>query len=292
MSPETCPICAAPGSLFIRGSEESSGYFRRQAYTIASGDRHRRDVFICSRCGHGWSDFPCGETYRWYESSPADTEYLSQERGRRKSARRLLDGATTVCPPPGSLLDIGASAGFLVEEARRRGYNARGIEPALWALAEAEKRGLGSVIDTGDAHDLSRIQNATVDMITAVDLIEHLEKPGQFLAECRRILKPNGCLVLVTPQFDSIVARLLRSSWYCIMPAHLHYFTRASMRGSLADAGFRVAYTNHFVRYFGWKYVWRRLFPRLRLLPLPFPDWVIPVPLFDTMTVVAVRAHE
>ena len=50
--------------------------------------------------------------------------------------------------------------------------------------------------------------DSSVDLITALELIEHLANPRHFAAECRRVLKPGGALLLSTPCNDSLTARL------------------------------------------------------------------------------------
>jgi 2-polyprenyl-3-methyl-5-hydroxy-6-metoxy-1,4-benzoquinol methylase len=47
------------------------------------------------------------------------------------------------------------------------------------------------------------------DLITAIEVIEHLESPSLFLRECRRLVAPNGALLLTSPNPESAPARLM-----------------------------------------------------------------------------------
>ena len=49
-----------------------------------------------------------------------------------------------------------------------------------------------------DVHNLSMIQNATYDVILCAEVLEHLHTPAKAIAEMRRILRPNGMIILTT----------------------------------------------------------------------------------------------
>jgi hypothetical protein len=90
-------------------------------------------------------------------------------------------------------------------------------------------------------------------------VIEHLTDPFSFVQDCAALLSPNGILTLTTPRFDSLPARLLGKHWHCVFPAHLHYFTRASMEAALSKAGLRLIDLRQHVRYFSPAYFAQRL---------------------------------
>ena len=60
-----------------------------------------------------------------YFAAYAGGDYLAEEAQRRRESRRRLDLLARTTPPPARLLEVGAAAGFLLDEARRRGYAAR-----------------------------------------------------------------------------------------------------------------------------------------------------------------------
>lgn len=67
------------------------------------------------------------------------------------------------------------------------------------------------------------------DVVLALDVIEHLVDPAAALRELAARLAPGGLLVLTTPRWDSLAARLFRGRWRAIFPAHLFYFTARSL---------------------------------------------------------------
>jgi SAM-dependent methyltransferase len=81
----------------------------------------------------------------------------------------------------------------------------------------------------------------TFDVITMYDVLEHIPDLHEILNAVRRILKPNGILVVQSPNIDSLMARLTGSAWNWLTPPdHLYHFTPSTMRRLLADQGFNV----------------------------------------------------
>ena len=86
----------------------------------------------------------------------------------------------------------------------------------------------------------------TFDVVTMLDVIEHLSDPASSLRKIYRLLKPGGWLYVVTPNFDSIPRRILGANWGIITPEHhLYYFTENTLREMIATAGFQI----HHIRY-------------------------------------------
>ncbi len=285
MSSPVCPVCASPGRPAIAGTVDAGAYFGNEAYRIADGGGPRLDVWRCGRCGHGWSPLPAGiDVLGWYAKAAPDTAYIAEERGRRAAAAAVLKRLTRFRSPPGMLLDVGAGAGFLLSEAEAAGWTCAGLEPAAWAVDAAKKRGLHCVRQ-GDTSALGAMRGSA-DAITAIDSIEHLPDPEAFVKACALALKPGGALAVVTPRFDSAVARLWGKRWYCVMPAHLHYFTKRSLTELLARQGLRVVSAGHHFRRFSVGYLLARLLRRKSASP---GGATVAVPLFDALEVVAVR---
>ena len=78
---------------------------------------------------------------------------------------------------------------------------------------------------------------ASFDAIVMADVIEHLPDPRATLEGLRPLLRPGGVLALVLPDAGSRVARVMGRRWWSVIPTHVHYFTRASMRTLLGRAG-------------------------------------------------------
>jgi 2-polyprenyl-3-methyl-5-hydroxy-6-metoxy-1,4-benzoquinol methylase len=81
------------------------------------------------------------------------------------------------------------------------------------------------------------------DTVIAGEVIEHVENPYSLLREIRSIIRPDGRLVLSTPNplgFPVIVAELLRSHRYFYSADHRHYFLPRWVERMLAQTGFKL----------------------------------------------------
>lgn len=87
-------------------------------------------------------------------------------------------------------------------------------------------------------------RDQSFDALVSIETIEHLEKPEQFVAECRRLLRPGGTLVLSTPNRKIYEQRDPRKeSPICpfhMSPSHIKEFTEQELRSLLAGKGFQV----------------------------------------------------
>jgi 2-polyprenyl-3-methyl-5-hydroxy-6-metoxy-1,4-benzoquinol methylase len=106
-----------------------------------------------------------------------------------------------------SLLDIGAGQGALVEEAEALGYDTLGIDRCEPLARRARARGLRVECTTGE--DLQGA--ALFDVVTMMDVIEHVPDPRRLLATARRLLKPRGRLVVYTPNHRGAVVMLAKA---------------------------------------------------------------------------------
>lgn len=290
MSSPVCPLCGSSSTRAIAGTVEPRAYFSgsTHAYAIAGGSAVRFDVLRCTGCGHGWTPLAADiDVLGWYAKAPADATYLAEAHGRRMAAAGVLRHLERF-HAPATLLDIGAGPGLLVGEAKGMGWDARGLEPAAWAVAESKTRGLGDVMQQGDTSALAAMPAQSMDALTAIDIVEHLPDPQKFLNDCARLLRSGGVMAVVTPRYDSVLSKLLGTQWYCVIPAHLHYFTKRSLCDVLRKAGLEPVSVRHHVRRFSVGYLLARLLRR------PYREnslsWTIPVPLFDTLEIVARKA--
>lgn len=97
-------------------------------------------------------------------------------------------------------LDLGCAYGFLVEQARRAGFHAVGIDVSHFALGEARARDSAAGLDLAAAvAEALPFDGRTFDVITVFDVVEHLPDPRSLLRECARVLRRGGLLIVSTP---------------------------------------------------------------------------------------------
>jgi 2-polyprenyl-3-methyl-5-hydroxy-6-metoxy-1,4-benzoquinol methylase len=153
--------------------------------------------------------------------------------------RRGLDGDIRFLRalPQGRLLDVGCGSGDWLALMHGLGWQVAGVDFDDNAVKVARGRGLD--VSCGALEQ----QNLTSDSFDAVALshvIEHVPDPIQTLAECLRILKPGGTLVLFTPNASSLGHRIFKQHWRGLEPPrHLHLFSTQSIRALLGLAGFK-----------------------------------------------------
>lgn len=140
----------------------------------------------------------------------------------------------------GRVLDVGCAAGFFLEAAKSRGWDAEGIEISEYAANVARKRGLS--VASGEFLPCSKgLESGSFDAITMWDYIEHVREPGAEIRRVSELLVPGGIFALATPDVGSLPARIFRSRWMGIKPEeHLYYFDRPSILRYLEDHGMRA----------------------------------------------------
>jgi len=128
-------------------------------------------------------------------SSGGYVDYVGDETVHRRNARRHLRRLQGF-GRPGTLVEIGAAAGFLLDEARQSGWEVHGVEVSGAMISEAEERFGLKVVD-----DLSRLDlaAASVDVVLANQVVEHLVNPLETLIAAHELLRPGGRLVVETP---------------------------------------------------------------------------------------------
>ena len=138
--------------------------------------------------------------------------------------------------PGGRLLDLGCGSGLWLQTMRALGWKVEGVDFDPGAAKAAAAGGLS--VRCGSLEE-QRFPAGAFDAITMSHVVEHLPDPLQTLAECARLLKPGGRLILWTPNAASFGHRLFGQHWRGLEPPrHLHLFSPRSMRAMLAKAGF------------------------------------------------------
>ena len=194
------------------------------------------DIVRCRTCGHmQLGSFPAEAELADAYGEAASEDYVGEEEGQRQTARGVLDRIERHSGS-GRILDLGCWVGFLLAEARARGWEAKGVEPSRFASAYAREK-LGLDVVTSELTEIE-LDPGSFDAIVMADVIEHLPDTAATLAHVRSLLRPGGVLALALPDAGSRLARLMGKRWWSILPTHVHYFTRASMVVALRGGGF------------------------------------------------------
>ncbi len=197
------------------------------------------NIVRCPSCGHMQLDpMPSESVLAGAYAEAASEDYIDEEAGQRETARRALVRIERYRRPPGSLLDLGCWVGFLLAEARNRGWRTVGVEPSQFASSHARDR-LGLEVITAGLFD-APLPGGGFDAVTMGDVIEHLTDPAAALRRIGELLTPGGLLWMALPDSGSRVARTLGRRWWSVLPTHVQYFTRGSISALLNANGFQV----------------------------------------------------
>lgn len=145
----------------------------------------------------------------------------------------------------GRLLDVGCSTGLFLSAATSAGFHATGVEFSRGSATFARQHFGLDVID-GDIHAVVA-SNASYDILTMFDVIEHVPDPARDMRKAWQLLKPGGLFILSTPNLDGLfpqwslkVAQQLDYWPHPEPPHHLYQFSVATLSAMLNKAGFEM----------------------------------------------------
>lgn len=118
----------------------------------------------------------------------------------------MAERALAALPPPAataSAADIGAGAGNFTRRLATRFSTVY----ALDAYPPQDMPAKG-VFRAADLNDPWPLEPASVDLLTALEVVEHLENPRHFFREIARVLRPGGCGFVSTPNNHSLFSLL------------------------------------------------------------------------------------
>ncbi|MBW1297551.1 class I SAM-dependent methyltransferase [Aquimarina litoralis] len=125
----------------------------------------------------------------------------------------------------GALLDLGAGTGDFLIEAKRKNWKVVGVEPNDQAKVLAKNKGI--VLES----DTSTLPDNNFDVITMWHVLEHVPDVHLQIKELKRLLKPNGYLIIAVPNFKSYDAEYYKSYWAAYdVPRHLWHFSREAIK--------------------------------------------------------------
>jgi 2-polyprenyl-3-methyl-5-hydroxy-6-metoxy-1,4-benzoquinol methylase len=158
------------------------------------------------------------------------TDLVSQVRARLGGAREA----------PLRWLDVGCGFGYLLDCAFDGGFVPCGVEFNRHAVDRIRAKYTfdvrhGSLGDTG-------WEPRSFDVVSMMDVIEHLHDPWETVDGAARVLRPGGVLLVTTMDSDSVVSRILgpRLEDFRRTREHLYFFSRKTLAALLEKSGFEV----------------------------------------------------
>lgn len=170
---------------------------------------------------------------RYYESE----DYISHTDGKRSlfekayhfvkniALKNKLNLINSLQPAKGRILDIGAGTGDFLNVAKQNGWETIGVEPSDKAKAIALKKEVPFVEETAS------LESHSFDVITMWHVLEHVPDLDSQIKELKRLLKPNGSLIVAVPNFKSFDAKYYGAYWAAYdVPIHFWHFSKKAIQ--------------------------------------------------------------
>jgi SAM-dependent methyltransferase len=190
-------------------------------------------------------------------------------RGRRRILAKVLDGLHL--PRDAAILDVGCGTGGNLEMLSHVG-RVTGLEMDAEARGIAAEKGVAPIL-AGSFPDAVPFPEESFDLVTMLDVLEHVEHDGAALAMVAGLLRSGGLLLLTVPAYGFIWSE------HDEVHHHKRRYTRVTLRGLVSGAGLTVRYATYFNTWLLAPILIARGAQRLlparptEVLPLP-PPWI------------------
>ncbi len=243
---DACEIC---------GTRDWSAVYEGAVRDGAFGN-HRDDATVaaCAGCGaHRLDEFHClaeddyeSDAYR--EHLEQGTDLTAHFAGHDHLQLHALNAIHPHRLRDLLVADVGASGGSFLDHVRGVAGRTIAIEPARHFQTSLAARGYETYAYAADAADTL---GPIADVAVSLQVIEHVRDPRAFLVGIRALMKPDGRVVISTPNRADVLLDLLPDAFpaFFYRVAHRWYFDATSLARCAAQAGFAVDETRHLHRY-------------------------------------------
>ena len=170
---------------------------------------------------------------RYYESN----DYISHTDSKRSlfekayhfvkgiALKNKLNLINNCSSSKGNLLDIGAGTGDFLFTAKQNGWETIGVEPSEKAKGIAIGKGIKFSDSTQD------LESHSFDVITMWHVLEHVPNLEIQIKELKRLVKPNGTIIIAVPNFKSYDAKYYGKFWAAFdVPIHFWHFSKTAIQ--------------------------------------------------------------
>lgn len=244
-----CPLCGSEGGLLYEHLEDN---------LFKAPGRWRLKQCTKGECGLCWLDPAAVESdlgflyedYYTHEGTDLSSGLRAKLRsflqsgyelakllssralGLHQERRKLLNMYLDDLRPPGRVLDVGCGSGDFLYRMYKSGWSVAGLDFDGRAIAYAKSKysKLGFELLRNDLVG-AHFPDNSFDAVTMNHVIEHVPEPVKLFSEVKRVLKPGGCLVAITPNIQSLGHSLFRDCWRGLEPPrHLQIFSLNALR--------------------------------------------------------------
>jgi 2-polyprenyl-3-methyl-5-hydroxy-6-metoxy-1,4-benzoquinol methylase len=148
----------------------------------------------------------------------------------------------------GAALDIGCGEGWLLDGYHRHGYQGNGVDFSVAGIEKWNPHLLPHFTqsDSYDFIERVRREGHKFEVISLVNVIEHVLSPEKLIQDIRHIMTDGALLMILAPNDFSDLQNLLidkglvSKKWWIAYPDHLSYFNLKSMKAFLSRQGLKI----------------------------------------------------
>jgi SAM-dependent methyltransferase len=235
---DNCPVCL--GKQIRVHLEDQNQSLTSTMLGSSRTEVSHGSILRCEECGFAYrSCRPASELLAELYRKLDTQVYQAESKRRRRTASRQLGIVQHHVKRPGRILDVGCASGLFLHCAKEANWEVVGVEPSTGLSRKAQEI-LGPQVEIYcTTLESVALPTSSFDAITLWDVLEHDSDPLMFLRLCTSLLKPGGHLFANVPNLDSLPSRLFGSRWPLLLPEHLNYFNRKSLRLCAEKAGLR-----------------------------------------------------
>jgi len=209
-------------------------------------------ILQCEECGLMYRNpIPTKEELKKYYSFGYYQEYGFKEYAQRKNHivkyrfEPILSFFKEVIINRGLLrekivsLDIGCALGFFIELLKKEGWEAKGVEFSDDAAQYAKEK-LGLEVYTGSVEEIG-FEDEYFDVITMLDVLEHVVSPNDILKEVNRILKREGLILVTVPNVSGAEVKGIKGlTNFLFAEGHIFSFPAHTLKRLFNVNGFSI----------------------------------------------------
>lgn len=230
-----CPVCNSINySLFLVCKDN----------TVS---RETFDIVQCVSCGFKFTNPRPEEnkTGKYYKSE----EYVSHsntKKGFVNSVYQIVRKYTLLKKlqlissyyKTGKILDIGSGTGEFLKLFKDANWETLGIEPS----PDARKMAVENYnLDIKEEAEINNLETESFDVITMWHVLEHVPKLNERIEDLKRLIKPNGIIIIAVPNCTSLDAKIYKKNWAAYdVPRHLYHFSPKDIDTIFKNHGLKV----------------------------------------------------
>ncbi|WP_070198404.1 class I SAM-dependent methyltransferase [Streptomyces oceani] len=178
-----------------------------------------------------------GDLYAKNYSSFLTGDYAEK---RQRRYRLTMDSFSPVFTEGNKrrLLDFGCGAGYFLELAEERGFDACGVDLSPDSVEQANQRLSSATAYHGAPEDIPEISAGGFDVVTLWSVLAHLPRPIEDFTTFRNLLGPGGVLLLLSVNANSLLLKRDGAGWNGFTKNHLMFYSADTLPMLLRHAGF------------------------------------------------------